>query len=36
VYRGTQHLNILGAYIFGLDDREENGDELRIIIEWEF
>jgi hypothetical protein len=36
VYRGTQHLNVLGAYIFGLNDRDENGDELRLIVEWEF
>jgi len=36
VYRGTSHLNILTAYVFGLNEREENGDELRLILEWEF
>ena len=36
VYRGTKHLNILCAYIFGLNEREENGDQLRLIFEWEF
>jgi len=36
VYRGTEHLNVLGSYVFGIDDRGDNGDELRIIVEWEF
>jgi hypothetical protein len=36
VYRGTTHLNLLCAYIFGLNEREENGDQLRLIVEWEF
>lgn len=36
VYRGTEHLNMLVAYIFGIDERDENHDELRLIFEWEF
>jgi hypothetical protein len=36
VYRGTEHLNLLASYIFGLNEREENGDQLRVILEWEF
>ena len=36
IYRGTEHLNLLCAYVFGIDERDENGDQLRIIAEWEF
>ncbi len=36
VYRGTKHLNLLASYIFGLNERDENGDQLRVILEWEF
>jgi hypothetical protein len=36
VYRGTKHLNMLASYVFGLNEREENADELRVILEWEF
>ena len=36
VWRESSHLNVLGAYVFGLNDREENGDQLRLIVEWEF
>ena len=36
VFRGTEHLNVLTSYIFGMNDRDQNGDELRLILEWEF
>lgn len=36
VYRGTKRLNLLASYVFGLNEREENGDQLRLILEWEF
>jgi len=36
VYRGTEHLNLLCAYVFGLNERDENPDQLRLILEWEF
>src|SRR6185503_235878 len=34
-WRATQHLHMLASFIFGLNDRKENSDEFRMILEWE-
>lgn len=36
VYRGTTHLNMLASYVFALNERGENPDQLSLILEWEF
>jgi len=37
IYRPMKNLNLLGSYVFALNERDEgNGDQLRIIAEWEF
>lgn len=35
-WRASQHLHLVATMMFGLNDRGENGDELRFILEWEF
>jgi len=35
-WRASEHFHLLAAYVFALNEREENFDELRFILEWEF
>src|SRR5262249_23742975 len=34
-WRASLHLHLLAAFIFGLNERDDNRDELRVILEWE-
>ncbi|MCE9593768.1 MAG: hypothetical protein K8S98_06210 [Planctomycetes bacterium] len=37
VYRATGHWNVLGSYLFAVDDRgDTNSDQLTLILEFEF
>jgi hypothetical protein len=36
VFRGTEHLNMLASYVFALNERGDNVDQLSLILEWEF
>jgi hypothetical protein len=35
-YKVSEHLHVLGAFVVALNDRPDNEDQVRVIVEWEF
>src|SRR5262249_40901918 len=35
-YKVSEHLHVLGACVAALNDRPDNEDQVRVILEWEF